>query len=77
MDIVITSDNRYMYCAGNAMLYKWDLEEKQQVAQYQNPEGFSMVYMVKSEDDKKMFCTSFGCGMDWIADLEKDDDIFA
>ncbi|CDW84994.1 wd-40 repeat protein [Stylonychia lemnae] len=70
-DIVITSDDRMMYCAIEKSIYKWDLQTKQELCRFLHPDGY-FLYLVLSSDDQRLLANGLGADI-FEYDLKLDD----
>ncbi|CDW80324.1 wd-40 repeat protein [Stylonychia lemnae] len=58
-DIVITSDDKIMYCAIERQIYKWDLQTKQELCRFQHNNGY-FLFLVLASDDQRLFANGSG-----------------
>ncbi|CDW80596.1 wd-40 repeat protein [Stylonychia lemnae] len=58
-DIVITSDDRIMYCAIERQIYKWDLQTKQELCRFQHNNGY-FLFLVLASNDQHLFANGSG-----------------
>jgi hypothetical protein len=59
IDIVVTSDDKFMWTAGEQTIFKWDINSRTQALKI-NKQEQSFMYLVLSSDDKKLMSNGIG-----------------
>mmetsp|Transcript_13962 Transcript_13962/g.10068 ORF Transcript_13962/g.10068 Transcript_13962/m.10068 type:complete len:434 (+) Transcript_13962:395-1696(+) len=71
LDLVVASDDKFLYTNSEKAVYKWDIATRQMLCAFEHKER-NFIYMVLSPDNSKIYSNCYGSFV-YVLDLSKDE----